>query len=89
MLKPQRLPGGGYRARLTVDGYQHTLGSFVILGDARAALDIGRSEKARGTFVPAAVARARLKAEKEARHAAESLGLTPRAMAHLGREIDG
>lgn len=26
---------------------------------------------------------------QEARHAAESLGLTPRAMAHLGWEIDG
>lgn len=76
MPKPQRLPrgvdrlpGGGYRARLTVDGYQHTIGSFATLGDARAALDIARGEKARGTFVPPAVTRARLKAEKEARRA--------------------
>ena len=45
MPKPQRLPrgvdrlpGGGYRARLTVDGYQHTIGSFATLGDARLAL---------------------------------------------------
>jgi len=76
MPKPQRLPrgvdrlpGGGYRARLTVDGYQHTIGSFATLGDARAALDMARGEKARGTFVPPAVTRARLKAEKEARRA--------------------
>lgn len=64
-----RNPGGMYRARLGVDGVQHSLGTFATLSDARAALDIARAERARGTFEPPAVTRARLKAEREARKA--------------------
>lgn len=62
-------PGGMYRARLRVDGVQHSLGTFATIADARAALDIARGEKARDTFVPPAERRAQLKAEREARRA--------------------
>lgn len=64
-----RARNGDYRARIMVDGYQHTLGSFQTIGDARAALDIARSEKARGIFVPPAVKRAERKAAAKARAA--------------------
>ncbi|MCK6096340.1 tyrosine-type recombinase/integrase [Micrococcus sp. EYE_162] len=64
-----RNPGGMYRARLGVDGVQHSLGTFATLGDARAALDIARAERARDTFIPPAERRAQLKAEREARRA--------------------
>lgn len=64
-----RLPSGTYRARLAVDGYQHTIGTFHTIGDARAALDIARAEKARGTFEPPMEKRRRLKAEREQRRA--------------------
>lgn len=64
-----RNPGGMYRARLSVDGIQHSLGTFATLGDARAALDIARGQKARGTFEPPTVVRARRKAERAARRA--------------------
>lgn len=64
-----RNPGGMYRARLSVDGVQHSLGTFATIGDARAALDIARAEKVRDTFVPPPVKRAQLKAEREARRA--------------------
>ena len=75
MPKPQKLPRGidrnrkGYRARIGVDGIQHTLGTFQTIGDARAALDIARAEKARGIFEPPSIKRARLKAEREERKA--------------------
>ena len=64
-----QLPSGKYRSRLVVDGIQHTIGTFHTLGDARAALDIARAEKARGTFEPPSVRRKRLNAEREARQA--------------------
>ena len=64
-----RLPSGTYRARLTVDNIVHTIGTFGTIGDARAALDIARAEKARGTFTPPAIRRERLKAEQAARRA--------------------
>lgn len=67
-------PGGMYRARLTVDGTQHSLGTFATIGDARAALDIARAEKARGIFEPPPLRRARLKAEREARKAQAATG---------------
>lgn len=57
-----RLPQGTYRARLYVDGVQHTVGVFHTIGDARAALDIARSEKARGVFVSPAEKRRQRKA---------------------------
>lgn len=71
MAKPATLPRGinvfrgRYRVRLTVDGEQHAIGMFDTLGDAKAALDIARSEKARGTFVPPVVKRATRQAERE------------------------
>lgn len=60
-----------YRVRLDVDGATHSLGVFDTLGDARAALDIAKGERARGTFVPPAQVRAErhsaeLKAETDA-----------------------
>ncbi|MGN2298186.1 tyrosine-type recombinase/integrase [Micrococcus luteus KDCGSN] len=70
-----QLPSGKYRSRLVVDGIQHTIGTFHTLGDARAALDIARAEKARGTFEPPSVRRKRLNAEREARQA-QALGDT-------------
>ena len=81
MPKETKLPRGisrigkSYRARLYVDGVQHSLGMFQTIGDARAALDIARAEKARGTFEPPSVRRKRLKAEREARKA-QALGDT-------------
>lgn len=48
----------GYRVRLFVDGVQHHLGTFDVIGDAKAALAIAKSEKARGTFVAPAAKRA-------------------------------
>ena len=68
-----RLPAGTYRARLTVDNIVHTIGTFRTIGDARAALDIARAEKARGTFIPPAIRRERLKAEQAARLAKADL----------------
>lgn len=64
-----RLANGTYRARIFVDGVQHSIGAFQTIGDARAALDIARSEKARGTFVPPAVKRKRINAEQAERKA--------------------
>ncbi|GAB2604550.1 site-specific integrase [Pseudactinotalea suaedae] len=57
--------------RLDVNGATHALGVFDTLGDARAALDIAKGERARGTFVPPAQIRAeqraaRIKAEADA-----------------------
>lgn len=62
-------PGGMYRARIRVDGVQHSLGTFATIGDARAALAIAHAEKARDQFVPPAERRAQLKAERAARRA--------------------
>lgn len=48
------------------EGYQHTIGVFRTIGDAKAALAIAHSEKARGTFIPPAEKRANIKAQREA-----------------------
>src|SRR5699024_1837511 len=57
----QKLPRGithigpkQYRARMFHNGRQHSIGVFQTIGDARAALDIARSERARGIFIPPA-----------------------------------
>lgn len=47
-----RLPNGTYRARVTYNGRQVSIGTFVAKGDAQAALAIARSELARKIFVP-------------------------------------
>ncbi|WP_168217950.1 tyrosine-type recombinase/integrase [Occultella kanbiaonis] len=47
---------------MNVDGTTHALGVFDTLGDARAALDIAKGERARGTFVPPAQIRAERRA---------------------------
>ncbi|WP_420110760.1 tyrosine-type recombinase/integrase [Pseudactinotalea sp.] len=62
-----------YRVRLDVNGTTHALGVFDTLGDARAALDIAKGERARGTFVPPAQIRAERRA---ARIQAETDALT-------------
>ena len=46
------LPNGTYRARVTYDGRQISIGTFMAKGDAEAALAIARSEMARRIFVP-------------------------------------
>lgn len=66
---------GRYRARISNDGTQYLLGIFDSLTDARAALDIARGQKARGTFVPPP----RLRRERRAaRRRAELEALTLR-----------
>lgn len=91
---PPRLPAGiskvqgSYRVRLYVDDRQHSLGTFATLTDAKAALDIARSEKARGTFVPPAERR-RQRREQQEREAAEALSVADLAeqwLAHLEQE---
>jgi len=57
-------PNGKFRARMSHDGTQWSLGYFDTLTDARAALAIARGEAARGTFVPPGVSR---RAERLAR----------------------
>lgn len=60
MAKQRKLPRGidlyrgGYRARISVDGFQHHLGWYPTLGDAKTALTIAWGQKAAGTFVPPA-----------------------------------
>lgn len=56
---------GKYRVRLYVDGHQHGLGAYDSLADARAVLDIARSQKALGTFVPPAERRRQLRELRE------------------------
>lgn len=69
MAKPGKLPRGinrqpegTYRARIFIDGKQHSLGCFQTIGDAKAALAIARADKARGTFVSPSERRKKLKA---------------------------
>lgn len=60
-----RRPDGMFRARVSYDGVQYSIGSFFTLGDAKAALAIARSEIARRQFVPPAeVRRQRLDAAR-------------------------
>jgi integrase len=55
-----------YRVRIYYEGRQHGVGVFKTIGDAKAALAIAQSEKARGTFIPPSEKRANLKAQREA-----------------------
>lgn len=55
-----------YRVRLYFEGRQHSLGVFRTISDAKAALAIAHSEKARGTFIPPHERRAKRKAQREA-----------------------
>src|SRR5699024_2846708 len=58
MPKKRKLPrgidqrGDTYRARLSYQGQQMSIGAFFTIGDAKAALQIARAEIARGIFVP-------------------------------------
>ncbi|MFP5359582.1 MAG: hypothetical protein ACLGHM_03695, partial [Actinomycetes bacterium] len=59
MAKPQKFPPGinksaegKYRVRIYWRGKQHSIGNYYTLGDARAAMEIARSEMARGIFIP-------------------------------------
>lgn len=56
---------GTYRARIYRDHVNHHLGTFRTISDARAALDIARSEIARGTFVSPKERRAAARRERE------------------------
>ncbi|MEA4945708.1 MAG: tyrosine-type recombinase/integrase [Propionicimonas sp.] len=56
-------PNGSYRARVTYEGRQYTIGTYVGVSYAKAALDIARGQMARGTFVPPNV---RLQQRKQA-----------------------
>jgi integrase len=69
---------GKYRVRLYVNGFQHSLGMYTTLTDARAALDIARGQKARGTFVPPAERR---RAIQDAKVQAEDRSVTVREWA--------
>jgi len=64
---------GRYRARVTYKGKRTHIGSFHTIADARAALDIARSEIARGVFVPPAE---RKRQERELRQLEEHNALT-------------
>lgn len=66
---------GRYRARLSIDGQMQSVGIFDTIGDARAALDIAKGERARGTFVSPAEQRAARKTVAE-RAQRESLTLS-------------
>lgn len=59
------LPSGSYRARMSYEGRQYSIGAYATKGDAEAALAIARAQAARGLFVPPAVIRARRKAAAE------------------------
>lgn len=76
--------GKTYRARLFVNGKQHSIGNFQSKRDAEAALDIARADKARGVFVPPSEKRRQIKAEREQR-AAESLD-DPRTVRDLAED---
>lgn len=60
MPRKRKLPrgidqrGGMYRARLSYQGQQMSIGAFFTIGDAKAALEIARAEIARGIFIPPA-----------------------------------
>lgn len=56
---------GQYRARISYNGQTYSIGHFYTIGDAQAALDIARGEKARGTFIPPPVRRAQIKAKQK------------------------
>lgn len=61
---------GTYRARVTYEGRQYTIGTYMAVSYAKAALDVARGQMARGTFVPPAVRlerRKRAEAEAKAR----------------------
>lgn len=54
---------GGYRVRISVDYYQHFIGVFDSLQDAKAALDKANGQKAVGTFEPPTQVRRRRRDE--------------------------
>lgn len=62
-------PSGRYRVRVFADNLTVSLGTFATLTDARAAQAVANGELARGTFIPPAQRREKIKAEREARRA--------------------
>lgn len=62
-------PGGKYRVRAFHEGNMFSLGTFTTLTDARAALAVAQGEIARGTFIPPAARRDRMKADAATRRA--------------------
>ncbi len=61
-----------YRARVSFEGQQYSIGNFFTLGDAKAALAIARSEIALRTFVPPSERR-RLRQSESALSARDAL----------------
>ncbi len=70
--------GDKYRVRVTYQGSQYQIGVYYSLGDARAALDIARSQIARELFVPVPVRRRR---RREAKAATRAEAVTVRVWA--------
>jgi len=62
-------PNGTYRVRVYYEEAQHSVGSYLTLSDAKAALAIARGQMARGTFVAPAVRRAERVAARAAKAA--------------------
>ncbi|MGC5628199.1 tyrosine-type recombinase/integrase [Georgenia sp. Z1344] len=60
-----RRTDGMFRARVTWRGHQYSIGSFWTIGDARAALEIARSEIARQVFIPPAEQRRTIRDEEQ------------------------
>lgn len=65
---------GRYRVRIDAYGGTHSIGVFDTVRDARAALEIAKGERARGTFVPPSAIRAERRAA-EVRAETEGLPL--------------
>lgn len=63
------LRGGKYRVRITYHGERYQVGEYHTLGDAKAALDIARSQVARDVFVPIPTRWQQRREEREARAA--------------------
>ncbi|CAM3724073.1 site-specific integrase [Occultella aeris] len=64
---------GRYRVRIDAYGATHSIGVFDTVRDARAALEIAKGERARGTFIPPGIVRAERRA---AEVRAQTEGLT-------------
>ena len=62
-------PSGRYRVRVFTENLTVSLGTFATQTDARAAQSVAYAELARGTFIPPAQRREKIKAEQAARQA--------------------
>lgn len=74
MASAKKLPRGinqigpkRYRVRIFYEGVQHSLGVYDTISDAKAALVIAKSEKARGIFIPPALRRKEIRDDAKRR----------------------